>query len=57
LTSLLQPILTSGTQEMIKQLKLTKSLLEFHSLNNYELLDNHKIGSSTPIYNRIEVKK
>jgi methionyl-tRNA synthetase len=57
IASLLQPILTRGTKTMVEQMNLTKQMLDFHSLTNYELMDNHKIGNSTPIYNRIETKK
>jgi methionyl-tRNA synthetase len=57
ITSLLQPILTRGAKTMTEQMKLTKQMLDFHSLTTYELMDNHKIGNSTPIYNRIEAKK
>lgn len=51
---LLQPILVKGTKTMIEQLRLTKQQLDFRYLNNFELLNNHKVGTSTPIYNRVD---
>jgi methionyl-tRNA synthetase len=54
--SLLQPVLTKGTQTMINQLKLNKEQLLFDNLINFDLLDNHEVGISIPIYNRIDKK-
>lgn len=54
---LLQPILTKGTQEMITQLKLNKSQTDYDHLTDFELLNNHVVGASTPIYARIVEKK
>jgi methionyl-tRNA synthetase len=54
ITCILQPVLVKGTKEMIHQLNLTREQLNFDSLNNFDLLNNHKVGASTPIYNRIE---
>jgi methionyl-tRNA synthetase len=53
ITCLLQPVLVKGTKIMAEQLHLTKELLNFDNLNNFELLDKHKVGTSSPIYNRI----
>jgi methionyl-tRNA synthetase len=54
ITSLLQPVLVKGTKKMVEQLLLTKEQLEFEKLHNFELLNNHKVGTSTPIYVRID---
>jgi methionyl-tRNA synthetase len=54
ITSLLQPVLTKGTKTMINQLQLNKEQLLFDKLINFDLIDNHKVGISIPIYNRIE---
>jgi methionyl-tRNA synthetase len=57
ITALLQPVLVKGTHEMAAQLNLTKEQLNFDNLINFDLLDNHTVGKSTPIYNRIEKNK
>jgi hypothetical protein len=49
--------LTKGTQEMITQLKLNKSQTDYDHLTDFELLNNHVVGASTPIYARIVEKK
>ncbi|MDR0739992.1 MAG: methionine--tRNA ligase [Mycoplasmataceae bacterium] len=56
ITSLLQPILTKGTKLMVQQLGLTESQLSFDNLINFDLLNDHKVNVSTPIYTRIETK-
>ncbi|GHU48260.1 hypothetical protein FACS1894218_4680 [Bacilli bacterium] len=53
ITVLLQPILTKGTKEMITQLKFNKEQIAYDKLNNFELLNKHTVGASTPIYARI----
>jgi methionyl-tRNA synthetase len=53
ITCLLQPILVQGTKTIIEQLHLTQEQLNFDHLNNFDLLNEHKVGNSTPIYNRI----
>jgi hypothetical protein len=42
---------------MIEQLNLTNAQLDFDHLNNFDLLNNHKVGTSVPIYNRIVTNK
>jgi methionyl-tRNA synthetase len=50
---LLQPILTKGSLEMIKQLNLSSVQTNYFTLKKYDLLDNHKVGASIPIYARL----
>ncbi|GHU26874.1 hypothetical protein FACS1894152_2400 [Bacilli bacterium] len=57
ITVLLQPILTKGTKEMIHQLKFNKEQTDYSKLTNFELLNKHTVGGSTPIYARIIEKK
>jgi hypothetical protein len=35
-------------------MQFTKEQLDFQYLNNFDLLDNHVVGQSSPVYNRIE---
>jgi hypothetical protein len=41
---------------MIKQLNFNKKQINYFELGNYDLLDNHKVGDSTPIYARLNTK-
>lgn len=54
-TFFLQPILTKGTKEVIKQFNFNKQQLNFENINDYLILNDHKISNeSYPIYLRIK---
>jgi methionyl-tRNA synthetase len=53
IVTILQPILTKGSIEMIKQLNLTPEQIDYFKLKEFDLLNNHQVGKSTPIYSRI----
>lgn len=54
MTILLSPILVKGTKEAINQLGFSKEQLTIESLSDFNLIDNHKVNSSKPIYLRIK---
>jgi methionyl-tRNA synthetase len=54
---LMRPILIDGTNKMIEQLCFTEDQLKFENLDNLDILANHQIGNSTPIYVRLEQDK
>lgn len=48
----LKPILIDTTISAIQQLNLNDKLLTLDSLTNFNLLDNHKVNESTPLFVR-----
>lgn len=58
ITYLLQPVLTEGTKEIIKQMNLDfNNIKAYDDLKNYHLVDHLKVNESTPIFTRYELKK
>lgn len=49
---LLEPILIDGTKKINYQMCFSKEHLLFNTLNNFNLINNHKVNSSEPIYLR-----
>ena len=50
----LSPILKSGIKLAKEQFQFSSKDLDPRSLVNFELLNNHKVGVSKPIYERIK---
>ena len=49
---LLSPILIDGTNLIKEQMKFNEKMVDFKELLNFDLLHNHKVGISKPIYLR-----
>jgi methionyl-tRNA synthetase len=50
--TLLCPILIDGSKEIMKQMGFNEQLVSFDNLLKFELLDNHHVNTSIPIYLR-----
>jgi methionyl-tRNA synthetase len=55
-TILLQPILTEGTKEMIKQMNFNDDMIDYANIASHNLIVNLKVNESSPIYNRIAIE-
>jgi methionyl-tRNA synthetase len=49
---LLKPILIDGCEMICDQMQFSQAMIDFYQLLNLDLIDNHKVGVSTPIYLR-----
>ncbi|MCV3754278.1 methionine--tRNA ligase [Ureaplasma zalophigenitalium] len=56
-TILYQPILQTSTQTVAQQMLFTTEILSFDKLKDYQLFDNHEVGSASPIFQRINIEK
>ncbi len=52
----LQPVLVDGIKMASEQFNLDFSKISFEDINNLKALDNHQVGSSSPIYARRDIK-
>jgi methionyl-tRNA synthetase len=55
-TVLLQPILTEGTKEIVKQMNFNDDMINYANIASHNLIENLKVNESSPIYNRIAIE-
>jgi methionyl-tRNA synthetase len=56
LTILISPVLTNGSQTIIKQMRFTPEQLSFENIKKYEILFGHQVVKEfAPIYVRYNI--